>query len=40
MITVTELNAFEHTEERGRPLEGNFYLIYYPNRDMGQLAIV
>jgi hypothetical protein len=39
MITVTELNAFEHMEERGRPLERNFHLIYYPNPDMEQLAI-
>jgi len=39
MITITELNAFEHTKERGRLLERKFYLIYYSNPDMGQLAI-
>lgn len=39
MITIIELNAFKHMKERGRTLERNFYLIYYPNPDMGQLAI-
>ena len=39
MITITELNAFEHTEKRGRPLARKLYLIYYTNPDIGQLAI-
>lgn len=39
MITITEMNAFKHMEERGRPLERNFCPIYYPNPDMGQSAI-
>jgi hypothetical protein len=40
MIIITELNTSEHVKEEAGLLEWSFYLLYYPNIDMGQHCIV